>query len=72
MMKSSLTGEYFDESDSIRIINPKQACYYWSRGIKPLSIYPSQDFKSGEPILVFLFSKTKTKEVYEEWKNQRP
>ena len=71
MMKSSLTGEFFDERDSIRIVNPKQAAFYWGKkGLKPLNIYPSQDFKTGEDIIVYIFSKSKTQEVYEEWKKR--
>jgi len=70
MMKSSLTGEYFDEKDAIRLVNPKQACFYWSNGVKPLSIYPSKDMYSGEPVLVFIFSRSKTKELYEQWMNR--
>ncbi len=71
MLESSLTGELFDEKDAIRIINPKQASFYWSRGIRPYSIYPSKDFKTGDPIIVFLFSRSKTQELYEEWQKKR-
>lgn len=71
MLKSTLTGEYFDERDSVRLVNPKQACFYWTRGVKPLSIYPSKNFKTNEPCLVFIFSRTKTKDLYEEWMKKK-
>lgn len=73
MLLSTLTGEYYDESDSIRVVNPRQAAFYWGKcGVKPLSIYPGTDFKSGADILVFVFSKSKTKDIYQEWLKTKP
>lgn len=73
MLISSLTKKYYDEKDSVRILNPKQACYFWGeRGIQPLSIYPSKDKKTGEPVIIFVFSKSKTQEAYKDWLDMRP
>lgn len=72
MLISSLTGKYYDEKDAIRIVNTKQAAFYWKNGIKPISIYPSEDLKTGENILVFVFSKSRTKELYKEWLKSKP
>lgn len=72
MMLSTLTGEYYDENDAIRLVNTKQCAFYWGvKGIKPLSIYPSKDIKTGENILVYMFSKSKTQEAYKEWIERR-
>ena len=71
MLQSSLTGEIFDEKDAVRILNTRQAGFYWSRGIKPLSIYPSKDLRNNEPVIVFLFSRSKTQGLYEEWQNKK-
>lgn len=72
MLQSSLTGEMFDEKDCVRILNPRQASFYWGeKGIKPYSIYPSKDLRTGEPIIVFLFSRSKTQESYEEWQQRK-
>ena len=72
MLKSTLTGEYFDEKGVIRIVNAKQAAEYWgTHGIKPVSIYPSKNLTTGEPLIVFLFDINKTKGAYEAWKNKR-
>ena len=73
MILSTLTGEYYDQKDSVRIVNPRQAAFYWGKyGIKPLSIYPGDDIKTGEKIIVFMFSKSKTQEPYREWLKTRP
>lgn len=72
MMLSTLTGEYYDENDAIRLVNTKQCAFYWgTKGIKPLSIYPSKDFKTGEDILVYMFSISKTQEAYKEWQDRK-
>ena len=72
MLISSLTGKYYDEKDCLRIVNVKQACFYWHSGVRPISIYPSTNHKTGEPCLVFIFSKSKTRELYQEWLKTRP
>lgn len=72
MLVSTLTGKYYDEKDAIRIVNPKQAAFYWIKGIRPISVYPGKDLKTEEPILVFIFSKSKTKELYKEWLKNKP
>lgn len=66
-MWSTLYKKEFDETDSVRIINPKQAAFYWSKGIQPLTIYPSRDYTTDEPILAFVFKRSETKELYTEW-----
>ena len=73
MLYSSLKRQYYDEEDSIRILNTKQAAFYWgTKGIKPISIYPSTNFKTGEQCIVFIFSRSQTHEAYEEWCASRP
>lgn len=73
MLISSLTKKSYDEKDAIVILNTKQSAYFWGkRGIQPLAIYPTNDRKTGEPIIAFVFSKSKTREAYQEWLSMRP
>ena len=72
MLISSLTKKYYDEKDSVRLVNPKQCAFYWSHGVKPISIYPSKDLKTGEDILVFIFKMSETQELYKEWQSTKP
>lgn len=72
MIYSTITGKYYDEKDSIRVINTAQVNFYWHSGVQPLAIYPSNDLKTGEPIIVYVFSKEKTKELYKKWLENRP
>lgn len=55
----------------IPIVNPKQAAFYWSRGVKPIDIYPSVDTRTNTPIIVFLFNRDDTYTLYKEWLDRR-
>ena len=72
-MKSKTYAEHLKNGDVVRIVNNRQAATYWLQyGIEPLSIYPGEDFKTGKPVVVYVFSKEETKEAYKEWINNRP
>ena len=64
--KSSITGKYYNLFDSVRILNLKQVTAYIEHGVLPLHIYTSKD-DSGKSVLVFLFDREETKEVYDLW-----
>lgn len=64
---SRLTGRYYNLVGSVRILNTAQATFYMSRDVFPLDIYISKDFKNDRKVLVFLFSREETKELYDEW-----
>lgn len=58
-------------SDAVRILNIRQAMFYLKKNIELYDIYPSEDFNTGEPVLVFIFAREQSKDAYEEWKNAR-
>lgn len=64
---SKTTGKTYDIWSVIRILNPRQAAFYVSRGLEIQDIELSEDRKTKEPILVFFFNKEETKEPYDEW-----
>lgn len=64
--KSRITGEYYYLFESVRILNLKQVTAYIDHGVMPLDIYTSKD-NDGKPVLVFLFDREETKEVYDLW-----
>lgn len=55
----------------IPIVNPKQAAFYWSRGVKPVDIYQSMDTHSNTPIIIFVFNRNDTYSLYREWQDRR-
>lgn len=55
----------------IPIVNPKQAAFYWSKGVKPIDIYPSNDKHTEMPIIIFVFNRDETYLLYKEWLDMR-
>ena len=72
MIESNFRNKKYDD-DNIRILNPKQAAFYWSKKLEPLDIYPSTTFDTGEPVIVYVFSRSQTQKtgVYDEWVNRK-
>ncbi len=67
MIHSDITGKDYYPSQVVRIVNYLQCIFYWASGVMPIDIYPSQDFKTGKPMLVYLFIREDTKELYDKW-----
>ncbi len=68
-MTSETTGKTYCPEDVIRIVNYKQTAVYALSGLEILDFYPSRDFKTGKPIMVALFDKKKSQEIYKKWRN---
>lgn len=66
-IRSNLTGHTYRNDSSIRIVNPIQAAFYMENGLMPLDIYPSKDYKTQKPIVVFIFNKEDTKPIFDKW-----
>ena len=49
--------------------NIKQQIFYLENGVFPIDIYTSFDEKNDRKIIVMIFEKEKTKELYQKWKN---
>lgn len=73
MIESNFRNKQYKDKDTIRILNPKQAAFYWSKNIEPLDIYPSTSTETNEPVIVYVFSKSQTQEsgAYSEWCSRR-
>ena len=64
---SQSTGRLYSPADVVRIINYKQAAAYMAHGADLLDIYTSKDFKTGDPILVYIFNRKDTTRLYDMW-----
>lgn len=67
LMTSDVTGKTYNPSKCVRILNSLQACKYIKNQCLPLDIYPSIDFKTGQDVLVYLFDREESKELYSAW-----
>ena len=70
-MQSDRTGITYIPADSIRILNIKQAGFYMENSATLLAVYPSKDFKTGDDIVVFVFDKKETFDLYRKWMDRR-
>lgn len=66
-IKSRFTSQDYYASEAIRILDPFQAALYWSNGVMPLDIFPSRDYKTNKALIVYVFRKTDTKDVFDRW-----
>lgn len=69
IIKSNLGDFTYNSKDVVRILNPKQRDLYLMNGIMPKDIYTSVDNESENKILVYIFLKEETREVYNKWLN---
>lgn len=68
---SRITGKSYCHSECLRLVNVKQFLFYIKMGVEILDIYPDQDFKTGEDILVFVVDKANSQEAYRLWQEKR-
>ena len=72
---NEVTSDYrnkkYQTTGTVRLLNPKQAAFYWANGVEPLDIYISRNFVTEEPCIVYIFSREDTKDVYEKWLQQK-
>lgn len=65
--KSKITGKEYDVFKSIRILNISQAIYYLENRIELQDLFISQDRKTNKSVLVFVFLRDDTKEIFDTW-----
>lgn len=68
-IESNLKPRNYNEKEIIRIYNRDQQTFYIDSGIYPIDLYPSYSPKNDRKIIVMIFLKNDTKEVYMKWKN---
>lgn len=66
-IKSRFTSQDYYSNEAIRILDPMQAALYWTNGVIPLDIFPSRDYKTDKALIVYVFRKSETKEVFDKW-----
>lgn len=68
---NEVTSDYrnkkYQTTGTVRLLNQKQAAFYWANGVEPLDIYLSRNFETGEPRIVYIFSREDTKPLYDKW-----
>lgn len=68
-IESNLKPRSYNEKEIIRIYNRDQQTFYIDSGIYTIDLYPSYSPKNDRKIIVMIFLRNDTKEVYMKWKN---
>ena len=68
-LKSNLHGINYNEKEVIRIYNRDQQTFYVDSGVYPIDLYTSYNSKNNRKIIVMIFLRKDSKEVYEKWRN---
>lgn len=69
MIKTNLKSRDYDLRNVVRIVNNRQQILYIKNEVYPIDLYTSIDDKTGNSILVMIFLKEETTEVYKKWCN---
>jgi hypothetical protein len=68
-LKSNLAEIEYNSTDCVRIVNQKQQLFYLVNNVYPVDIYTSYDERNDRKIIVMIFRKNETKELYQKWCN---
>lgn len=67
-VETNLNPRNYSEHEVCRIVNQLQAKMYIKNGVYPIDLYTSID-KNGTDIIVYIFLRSDTQEVYKAWMN---
>ena len=68
-IQSNLHSNTYTEKEAIRIYNRDQQTFYVDSGVYPIDLYTSYAPKNDRKIIVMVFNRNDTKEVYQKWRN---
>jgi len=68
---SKITGRTYELFSQIRILNIQQCIFYLENGVVLNDIEISEDRKTHQPIMVFLFNREETRDAYDKWCKRR-
>lgn len=69
IIESNLKPRNYSEKEIVRIYNRDQQTFYIDSGVYPIDLYPSYSPKNDRKIIVMIFLKEDTKEIYIKWKS---
>ena len=67
LIESNLKCGKYTEKDIIRIYNRDQQTFYVDSGVYPIDLYTSYAPKNNRKIIVMIFNRDDTKDVYKNW-----
>lgn len=68
-VKTNLKPRDYFANEVVRIVNIKQQILYTKNNVYPIDMYTSIDVETNNPVLVMIYLKNDTTEVYKKWRN---
>ena len=68
---SKITGRTYELFSQIRILNIQQCIFYLQNNVVLNDIEISEDRRTHQPVMVFLFNREDTHDVYDKWCKRR-
>lgn len=68
-VSSNLTPITYRTNEVVRVVNDKQFKLYVKNGAYPVDVYSSIDEKTGQGIIVYVFKRNDTCDLYKKWLN---
>ncbi len=68
---SKITGRTYELFSQVRILNIQQCIFYLENGVVLNDIEISEDRRTHQPVMVFLFNREDTRDAYDEWCKRR-
>ncbi len=69
IVETNLHPRDYYHNEVCRIVNPKQSMLYIKHKLFPIDMYTSIDGKTGNDIIVMIFDKEESQELYQAWCN---
>lgn len=70
MEESKINGLKYSLSETVRISDPKQQKLYIKHNAYPIDMYTTKNLEKTDDVLIMLFNKKDTKDLYIKWKNR--
>lgn len=71
LVYSRIFGKTFDIRKCVRVINPTQMAFYLKADVVPKDIYVSKNFSTNKDIIVMVFDRDETADLYKQWETNR-
>jgi hypothetical protein len=69
MVNTNLKSRDYHANEVNRICNKDQQMFYIDNNVYPIDLYTSYDDRYDRKIIVMVFEREKTKELYQKWRD---
>ncbi len=56
----------------VRVVNPSQMSFYLENDVIPKDVYITKNFKTGRDMVVMIFDRAETSDLYKQWEANKP